>query len=661
MGIKKQYTLKKQKGGAGEINVKLERRKYYKAFTSECLKGSSGIQIENINKNFIFEYDDDTLKEIKEDTPSRRKLMGLLDRLSARLSFDFKLVISESSQCNPNDWINEPPASEERPRIIFFVSCVSASNVKRNNFGPPTSKKGEYIFTKEHLNEKPRGGIFKHVYYFGFDNQVHLHLGDIYVCKDKYSGEIPKLTCTSEDKREECCTAKKEHFRSMFIEGLKIRNCIKLTEDKLYTKLIELKSLLDKPYFRLEKIKMLFQLQIENFFILNEGPNCQEGNACEIENPFKEANSRSIAFNHDIPRSPISQELIDAYYTAYETNVGIDEAIKAIAQAIDGGADPNTIYNDQPFIMNFFYRNDSAKDEPLFKMLIQKNATINPREWVFFLGHHDYTRMIKTFYTLKPELNRMKYKVEPLFLGPDDYNEYSLSPLEISIVQTNTDLVSFFLEQGVKLPEKKEFRANANNAFQIFNETNERILLSNLIAHSNLATLKILFEYGFIPNDDDIIELSKNYDNEASLNYCLEKNPSLIDNNLILVLKRSHYKPRVYFGKDIELYYNVYNDILISNSIEDVKNSIGELLKHKGSLKGKYGLDPLSVAKINKNQEIIRYIEEELQREQRKEKEFKNRAATKIQALARGVSVRATKKGGRYRNKNKATRKLLSL
>ena len=118
---------------------------------------------------------------------------------------------------------------------------------------------------------------------------------------------------------------------------------------------------------------------------------------------------------------------------------------------------------------------------------------------------------------------------------------------------------------------------------------------------------------------------------------------------------------RVYFGKDIELYYNVYNDILISDSIEDVKNSIGELLKYKGSLKGKYGLDPLRVAKINKNQEIIRYIEEELQREQRKEKEFKNRAATKIQALARGVSVRSTKKGGRYRNKSKATRRLLSL
>jgi hypothetical protein len=657
MKVKKKYTFKKQKGGLAEINVKLERRKYYTPFMSECLKGSSGIQIEDINKNFIFEYDDDTLKEIKEDTPSRRKLMNLLNRLSARLSFDFKLVISESSQCNPNDWSNELPATEERPRIIFFVSCLSANNVKRNNFGMPTTKKGEYIFTKEHLNEEPRGGVFKHVYYFGFENQVHLHLGDIYVCEEKYSGEIPKLTCTSQDKREECCTAKKEHFRSMFIEGLKIRNCIKLTEDKLYTKLIELKSLLDKPYSRLEKIKMLFQLQLEKFFTLNDGPNCQEENECEIENPFKEADSRSIAFNRKIPRNPIPKELIDAYYTAYETNVGIDEAIAAIASAIDEGADPNTVYNDEPLIMRLFYRNDATKDEPLFKMLIQKDASINPRDWVFYIGDRDYTRMIKTFYTLRPELNRIKYKVEPFFLERNDYTEYSLSPLEIAIVRENTDLVLFFLEQGVKLPEKKEFREDANNVFQIFNEMNERILLSKLIAHSNLPTIKLLFKYGFIPNDDDIIELSKKYENKESLIYCLEQNSRLINDSLIFALKRSRNKVSAYFGKDIELYYNLYNTILISVSLDEIKEGVDEFLKHGGTLKGKYGLNPLSVAKRNKDPEIIQYIEEKLKNEYHREKENKNRAATKIQALARGVSVRSTKKGGRCRNKAISTRR----
>ena len=52
----------KQKGGA-EIKVDLEHA-YYSPFTPECLKGSSGEQIRDINKNFIYEYDDDTLKEM---------------------------------------------------------------------------------------------------------------------------------------------------------------------------------------------------------------------------------------------------------------------------------------------------------------------------------------------------------------------------------------------------------------------------------------------------------------------------------------------------------------------------------------------------------------------------------------------------------------------
>ena len=52
----------KQKGGA-EIKVDLEHA-YYSPFTPECLKGSSGEQIRDINKNFIYEYDDDTLKRV---------------------------------------------------------------------------------------------------------------------------------------------------------------------------------------------------------------------------------------------------------------------------------------------------------------------------------------------------------------------------------------------------------------------------------------------------------------------------------------------------------------------------------------------------------------------------------------------------------------------
>ena len=656
---------KKQKGGTGTIEVNLERRKYYDTFTKECLKGSSGTQIPSIKSNFIYEYDDDTLNELKDTTsPAYQKFMNVFHELNKKYpNFDYKLVISESSQCNPNHWKTEPAADPAHPRIIIFVSCFSNVNINKNNFGPANIK-GKWI-----PNEIKECGIKKNLYYFGFNGIVHLHNGEIYVCKDQYTGATPKLTCDSpliKDTLVDCCKAKKDHFTSMFIEALKTRNCLKITDSELAQKTSELGDILDKQSE--ERLTILLKKQDEGFFSLTGNTNCQnEGNPCDIKNPFSKAAATSIAFNAKAAseRPPISDELLEKAFDKNARQTDFD----AIAKAIDEGADVNTRYSDEPFIWHAIYLSNDKESTwlPLIKILLEKGAIVDPGTWRTYLTFSDYNNIIKLFYTIRPELMIMEYKMDPLYIT-DDNNEYLLTHLEISIVEKNKELVRFFLENGVKLPRYPKASVNDAVRNEAIGEAERREFLTRLLAQSDVSTVKILVNHGLTPIQDDIERLSLLPNTRPIIELFLILKNDLLNQNVIDVLKR--YPNSAELGNELQNYYDLYIALILLQDKEDentnfrrlsVFDQIKELVERKGvSVHGKYGIVPLDLARQcvrrEKNQkkimceEIVQYFEG------KKRENFEQRELNKGFRGAQSIRNRTLRRGGR-RDKKRTYRR----
>jgi hypothetical protein len=447
MGTK---TRKRQRGGTANIVVNLEHSKYYSPFTPACLEGSSGAQIRDINKNFIYEYDDDTLKEIMEPTPARQKLMTLLDNLSAQLPFDFKLILSESSQCIPNHWETEAAAPASRPRIILFVACKSEGVLMRNNFGQPP-KSGKYKFTAG--NALPRkGGVFKNLYYFGFSGLVHLYNGDIYVCEEVYKGEYPKLSCDlpriKETARSDCCTAKKNHFTSLFIEGLKSRTCFKLTEQTLLTKFAELAT----TYIGEENLKNATQptfdaynqmVQNNAFFKITQGLSCNgPGNPCQIINPHREESAAaSEKYNSmvrpNVPANALRRDARRGYTPWY----------KAITEK---GRNPNTKNAEGSTLLE---RVIGEENLLWFTEILKRGAKLTDSYLLILLTSPKYKDFVKSFYSINPHLINRDFKVPAEFIE-GDYNEAYLRPLSIVVVSGDPTLIDFMISKGAKISDE---------------------------------------------------------------------------------------------------------------------------------------------------------------------------------------------------------------
>ena len=439
----------RQRGGAADIVVNLEHSRYYSPFTPECLKGSSGAQIRDINKNFIYEYDDDTLKEIMAETPARARLMALLNRLSSQLPFDFKLIISESSQCIPNHWESEAAAPATRPRIVIFVACRSEGVLMRNNFGTPPSS-GRYRFTAG--NTLPRkGGVFKNIYYFGFTDLVHLYNGNIYVCENGYTGEYPKLSCDlpriKGALREDCCSTKKNHFTSLFIEGLKTRNCFKLTEEILLQKFTELAT----TYIGEENLRTGTQPTFEAynrmvannaFFKITQGLSCNgPGNPCQIINPRREESATaSEKYNSMVnPNVPANVARRDA-------RRGLTPWYKAITEK---GKNPNTKNAEGSTLLELVY---AEKNLLWFTELLKKGAKLTDTYLLMILTTAGDKEFLKSYYTVNPHLINKDFRVPPEFIE-GDYNEEYLKPLSIVVLSGDSTVIDFMISKGAKISE----------------------------------------------------------------------------------------------------------------------------------------------------------------------------------------------------------------
>lgn len=419
-------TRRKQRGGLVNINVKQQAPE--KSITNACLDN-----IPITTGFYILEHDNDTLAELDTNP----KLAKMLNELSAELDINIKVRVSESNLCNPNHW-KDDEAAGGKPLFVILISCRSYENVVLNNFGPtpPRTPKGKLAFEEGVAYE---GGVFKNVYYFGFNNYLHLHNGEIYSCKDDHAEEaVPNQTCDpfAGDQKEMCCTAKKEHFGSMFVNGLKTRHCMKFTKESLGRKFAELKTRLARIAASKQKMQTLIkELSVGKFFLLDGDDatalSCNgHGNPCGILDTQANSVVSSELFNRrSAMKYSIKEEVEEEFHKREKRR-----ETRELEAAIDAGL----IAEPLSALLEKAVWNDNTS---MVVMLLEKGAKILRRliksilvvKWA--TAQSPYRQVIYKFFTLNPLMIN-----QPL--------EDRMTPLSIGLDNKDLEFVRFALDLG---------------------------------------------------------------------------------------------------------------------------------------------------------------------------------------------------------------------
>ena len=410
-------TRRRQKGGLVNINVKQQAPA--RSILDACLNN-----IPITTGFYILEHDNDTLAEL--DT--NHTLKKMLDELSAELDINIKVRVSESNLCNPDHW-KEDEATHGKPLVVILISCRSYENVVLNNFGPapPRTPKGKLAFEEGGAYE---GGVFKNVYYFGFNNYLHLHNGEIYSCKDDHAEEaVPNQTCGPfiGDQKETCCKAKKQHFRSMFVNDLKTRHCMKFTKESLGRKFADLKTRLARIAASKQKMQTLVkELSVGKFFLLDGddvGAPCNGAdNPCGIVDTYANSVANSKLFNK---RSSMKYSIKEELEEEVNKREQIRET-KELAAALDAGLDINKRIDEPPTTL--LERAVWIPNTSMVVMLLKKGAKIPKSLVASILGIKWATaesptrEVIYEFFTRNPGMinNPLKDRATPLSIGLDN-------------------------------------------------------------------------------------------------------------------------------------------------------------------------------------------------------------------------------------------------
>ena len=423
----------RKKGGGVTINT----QKQPEAISDFCKAGYT-LSVQD----YVFEYDDAMLDDLKTNPKFKR----MLEELSEELKLDIKVRISESNLCTPDHWREDK--ANDRPLIVILISCKSYENVLLNNFGKrPDTKSREYSFiTSPPKGTVYEGGVFNNVYYFGFSHYLHAHDGEIYSCKAEHpEKKIPVQICNLFDgaARTTCCEAKKKHFASIFARTLPQRQCSKLTQEFLRSKFTELKEKIARIGASKTKMETLTkELTKGKFFLLDSegsGKQCSaNANPCKITNTHAEGMSKSEEFDKRF--YTMKRTLRTMKKRVHKRWNNEEEAKKKkerndLTAFLNSGGDINRVIQGQTALETAVWR----EEEDTVQFLLERGAKI-PKKLIMgllsltFPLRGAYQMVVFTFFEKNPDMINSPIR--------------GITPLATAVGNKDGKLFFFLLEKG---------------------------------------------------------------------------------------------------------------------------------------------------------------------------------------------------------------------
>lgn len=274
------------------IETPVAGTEYDMSFLKKCAQVHSKLsktqnidKVKDITNYLVYLVEEEEIVALKNsESASYQKLKDTIQPIMTELNCNIIIVLGHTNTCFDYLNSNQIVSPNTLPTLVLLVACFS-----------------ERILVQ--LNTK-QSSIDNNIFFFGFQNLMHLLHGEILACKSPHLA-LPFLDCRFEEVANDiaaieanvslynkpyaekldllkCCEARYEHFKKVFYDYLVNRECKKFTTESLLAKFRSLQNP-DGSFMRLTtKINSTNQLTMTEeqrrkyIFSRSEGVDCTE-------------------------------------------------------------------------------------------------------------------------------------------------------------------------------------------------------------------------------------------------------------------------------------------------------------------------------------------------------------------------------------------------
>lgn len=326
-------------------------------------------RLNNLKEDMIPNYlvatfEEEMLMRMTDPTnPDHIKMKSDFQWIADKLSCNIVVYLGHVEQCDPyiekrfKQALELQKTSRYFPKTIFLiVACYGSNKAYMYNTDP------KYKFFQD-----------QNVAFFGFQDFMHFHAGEIYSCKELLHKRI-NLICDYDGVEEDirtilngykgpydeidkenplykCCHARLEHIYKTFVETLYERETTKYTKENLYEKF--------KPFAESSDRSVLTYAYAN--ISSDDGTPCIDKTTCTIPNPYMEEEATRLEFN----KKSVMRNLYSELYTLLVSSKPIPEKGEVFWRRIQ-----NLQGNEQKI---FTYSGGIDREETLIATMLRMN------------------------------------------------------------------------------------------------------------------------------------------------------------------------------------------------------------------------------------------------------------------------------------------------
>lgn len=246
-------------------------------FTQKCVELSSKPKSEEIQYNIgalIFQVEEEEILELtRPESLASQTLRATVKPIADELQCNILVFVGHTHECYNYISTKGIAITNNLPTIVLVVACFSIQRIQ------------EYNLKQEMID--------RNIYFFGFNNFMHVLKGEILACKenhkampyldcrfDEVKNNIQKITANASEYTKayeaqldllKCCNGRYEHFKQVFYDYLVGRECVKFTTEKLLPKLRRIRN----PDGSLHRDTFASKTDLDNYvFFRSEGEAC---------------------------------------------------------------------------------------------------------------------------------------------------------------------------------------------------------------------------------------------------------------------------------------------------------------------------------------------------------------------------------------------------
>ena len=395
-------------------------------YTKKCVEIAGKPKTEDIQftvggLTFLLE-EEEILELTRAESAASQTLRATVKPIADELQCNIVVFVGHTHECFNYISTTGLTIPNTLPTIVLVVACFSMQKIQ------------EYNLKQEMID--------RNIYFFGFNNFMHVLKGEILACKENHKA-IPYLNCRFDEVKNniqkitanaseytkpyeakldllKCCAGRYEHFKQLFYDYLVGRECVRFTTEKLLPKLRRIRN----PDGSLHRDTFASKTDLDNYiFYIEDGEPCTAASCSEGKTKYSTYKPNIAKFDDRIRfGNEATKKLVDIINdTSKYTPEEFLKKDKELVDILKAMPKPQALKSLQ---YSLVYRSNSINFMvPLFFFLFAENYKLSWQEVLknhsvpldIVLNANNYT--LSTF--ILEHMNR-KY-VNPILTEPEAY------------------------------------------------------------------------------------------------------------------------------------------------------------------------------------------------------------------------------------------------